>query len=77
MIDEKLRDNIKDMYNRGESIQAIARTERVTVPQVLDIIGRPDLGVIEFHGDLIDQTEAGNGAMINSNRVEPQNFSTD
>lgn len=78
MIDEALKQKIKGHYDKGEgSIQDIARVYRVSVPDVLDIIGLSDLATVEIDGDLIDDTYAGPGATMNRGSIVPVPFTTD
>lgn len=65
-MDEETKKKIYGHYQRGEgSLQDIARIYRVSVDQVLEIIGAPELSSVAVPGDLIDVTEAGSGADMN------------
>ena len=65
-MDEETRSKIYAHYQRGQgSIQDIARVYRVTVQDVLQIIGAPELGQVSTQGDMIDASEAGPGAQLN------------
>lgn len=68
MLDDKTRAEIFEAYQRSNrSIQDIARIYRVTVEQVLHIIGEDELTTITTQGDLIDSSEAGPGVDLNYN----------
>ncbi len=77
MIDEDLKNTVKDHYNKGDSIQAIARTYRLSVPEVLTIIDRSDIATVSMSGDLIDPTEVGQGAQFNAGHSVAVPFSLD
>lgn len=76
-MDDSTREKIIGHYQRGQgSIQDIARVYRVTVPQVLEVIGQGHLSKVTMGGDLIDQSEAGN-APLNYGEEVPVPFSLD
>jgi hypothetical protein len=78
MIDDELRSKIKEHHNKGQgSIQDIARVYRVSVAEVLTIIGASELTQVEIAGDLIDPGEAGPGANMNYGMMVPIPFTTD
>jgi hypothetical protein len=79
MIDDKTRAAILDHYQKGQgSIQDIARVYRVTVDEVLHIIGEDELTSVTFQGDLIDPSEAGPGVTPNyEGKTEHVTFTTD
>lgn len=65
-MDDELQKKILGHYQRGEgSIQDIARVYRVTVQEVLEVIGEGSMGKITMGGDLIDASEAGPTAQMN------------
>jgi hypothetical protein len=60
MLDDATKKKIYDSYIKGEgSIQGIANFYRVTVDQVLTIIGQDELKTVTTPGDMIDEDEAG------------------
>lgn len=60
-MDDSTREKVVEHYQRGQgSIQDIARVYRVSVSEVLEAIGHPDLSSVTVGGDMIDQSEAGN-----------------
>lgn len=64
MIDDETKKKIYDNYIKGEgSIQGIANYHRVTVEQVLQIIGQDELTTVTTPGDMIDADEAGNASL--------------
>lgn len=69
MIDEATIEKVKDHYNRGDSAQAIARSYRLTVEEVLSIIGRSDIATVTIPGDQIDPNEVGQGAHFNQSET--------
>lgn len=78
MLDDKTKLEILNAYQRGiNSIQSIARIYRVSVDQVLEIIGEENLGTVTIAGDLIDASEAGPGAAMNYGRDYKVPFSVD
>jgi len=77
MIDEDLKKTVKDHYNKGVSIQTIARTYRLSVPEVLAIIDRLDIATVNVSGDLIDPAEVGQGAQFNGSHSIAVPFSLD
>lgn len=68
-IMEDIKEKILGHYQRGEgSIQDLARIYRVTVDEVLEIVGEKHLGTVFTQGDLIDAAEAGPNAEMNYGR---------
>lgn len=63
-MDAELKKTINDHYQKGNSIQAIARSYRLTVEEVLDMIGQGEMKSVTIQGDMIDLEEAGPGAQI-------------
>lgn len=65
-IMEDIKEKILGHYLRGEgSIQDLARIYKVSVDEVLEIIGEKNLGSVTVQGDLIDASEAGPNAEMN------------
>ena len=78
MIDDKTTKEIKHVYmTSSSSIQDIARIYRVTVDQVLEIIGAGNLGTVSTQGDIIDASEAGPGAVLNYGKEFKVPFTVD
>lgn len=68
-MDEKTRAEIMHWYQVGtRSIQDIARIYKVSVDDVLEIIGERELSNVSMPGDLIDPSEAGPNADMNYGR---------
>lgn len=77
-VDEATRKKIYGHYQRAEgSLQDLARIYRVSVDEVLEIVGHSELGTVTIPGDLIDQSEAGPGAQMNYGRQERVPFTVD
>lgn len=65
MLDDSTREKIIEHYQKGQgSIQDIARVYRLTVNEVLQIIGINNISKVTTQGDLIGPEEAGPGATI-------------
>lgn len=78
MLDEETRAKIYDHYQKGQgSIQDIARVYRVTVAEVLQIIGQDELLSVEVPGDMIDPSEAGPNVKLNYGEQFNVPFTTD
>lgn len=74
-MDDKLKTTIVNHYQKGEgSIQDIARVYRLSVEEVLDVLGLSDVATIEGAGDLIDQTEAGPEVVLKEKNVYKPRF---
>ena len=65
MNDETRKAVIKAYQTSRNSIQDIARINRVEVQEVLEAIGEGNLTSVSTSGDLIDQQEAGPEAVVN------------
>lgn len=66
MLDDETKQKIRDFYMKGQgSIQDYARIYRVSVEEVLEILGLNDMIEVETQGDLIDQGEAGPEVKVN------------
>jgi len=53
-------------YQRGQgSIQDIARVYKLSVDEVLQMVGLDDMSEVQTQGDLIDQSEAGPEVRVN------------
>jgi hypothetical protein len=77
-MDEKTRAEIMHWYQVGtRSIQDIARIYRVSVDEVLEIIGEKEAAGVDMPGDLIDLSEAGPNAEMNYGRRVSVPFTTD
>lgn len=77
MIDDELAKKVLDHYQKGQgSIQDIARVYRLSVDEVLHIIGQDELTTITTQGDLIDAQEAGPGAQVNYGETHKIPFDT-
>lgn len=77
MMDEELVAKIKQHYQLGQgSIQDIARVYRLTVDEVLRIIGQEEMLEVESIGDLIDEDEAGPNATINRSKIHRATYTT-
>lgn len=63
---ESVEEQIKRAYQTGQSsIQTIARVYNVPVSTVLVLIGEGESASIEYPGDFIDSSEAGQDATMN------------
>lgn len=73
-----MEDQIRAHYNAARgSIQDYARMWRLTVEEVLTILGMDDMSEITTVGDLIDQKEAGPEVIVNPRgKVAQANYST-
>lgn len=60
-LSKEEQEKIKDFYQKGKgSIQDYARIYRVSVPEILDILGEGHLKTVEVgEGDLVDEAELG------------------
>jgi hypothetical protein len=77
-MDDELKKEVRAAYQLGKvSIQDIARIKRLTVDEVLEIIGEGELKSVQTGGDLIDPSEAGPGASMNYGRDFKVPFTTD
>ena len=78
MIDQDTRDKIYQHYLKGEgSLQDIARVYRVSVDDVLQIIGAPELSTVMTQGDLIDASEIGPEAQYSHGKNFKVPYTTD
>lgn len=60
MIDDKTKAEIVDLYQHGRgSIQDYARIYRLSVEEVLEIVGERQAATVEIGGDLVDEDELG------------------
>lgn len=72
------KERIYEHYIKGQgSIQDIARIYRVSVEEVLDIVGEGEMKSVDTTGDLIDAQEAGPGAEMSYGKTFNVPFSTD
>jgi hypothetical protein len=73
-----VEDRIKWYYIHGKgSIQDYARWERMSVDEVLVIIGQSEMSLVETQGDLIDQAEAGPGVPLEHSKQHYVQYNTD
>lgn len=73
-----LEERVLWFYQHGSgSIQDIARVHRMTVEEVLHIIGQDEMTTVETTGDMIDQSEAGPGAQLSYGEKHHAQYSTD
>ena len=77
MLDEEANKEIRQHYQTGNSIQAIARSYRVSVEEVLRIIDQEELATVELVGDQISPDEVGPNATFNPPQKQRATFSTD
>ncbi len=78
VADQDLREKIYGHYQKGQgSLQDIARVYNVSVDDVLEVIGAPELSYVDVPGDLISQSEAGPGAEMNYGKQEKVPFTVD
>lgn len=64
-MNEQTAKEIKGWYIKGKgSIQDLARIYRVTVEEVLELIGESGLGTVTTQGDMVDPSEAGPGVQL-------------
>lgn len=78
VTDQDIRTKVYDHYQKGQgSLQDIARVYRISVPEVLEIIGAPELGEVTTVGDMIDPSEIGPGAQFNYSKNFTVPFTTD
>lgn len=77
-MDTKTKTEILNAYQRGRnSIQDIARIFKVSVPEVLDLIGEGQSKSVSVPGDLISEAEAGPDATMNFGKEVKVPFSVD
>lgn len=68
-IVEDIKKRILEHYQKGQgSIQDLARIYRLSVDEVLEIVGERHLSTVSTQGDLIDVNEAGPNAQMNYGR---------
>lgn len=73
-----IEERVNWFYIHGTgSIQDIARTHRMSVDEVLHIIGQDELTTVYTQGDLIDSSEAGPGAQLNGGQQHYVQYTTD
>lgn len=78
MDKDSLTKKVIKHYEQGDgSIQEIARTYRLTVEEVLGMIGQTDVMEVEGIGDLIGSDEAGFEVPIIANKKYQAKFTTD
>lgn len=74
-----LEEKVVWLYQHGKgSIQDIARVHRLTVDEVLAMIGQTDLMTVTTQGDLVDASElVGTQATLNHGTQHAVQYSTD
>lgn len=72
--EKTVEEKITDAYQRGVSIQEIARQHQVSVDEVLNLTNNQDIMHVAFTGDQID--DPGPMGTINSGKVYKQEFTT-
>lgn len=77
-MDKELRDKILKTYQTSRnSIQDIARINRVDVHEVLEIIGEGNLSTVTMLGDMVDPSELrGTNAEFNNGSTARVEIST-
>lgn len=76
-MSEETKAAVKQHYQLGQgSIQDIARVYRLTVEEVLEVLGLSDVMEVETSGDLIDQTEAGPEVQLKASNKFRAKFTT-
>lgn len=74
----ELADKVRWFYEHGSgSIQDIARIHRLTVDEVLHMIGQDEMTTVTLTGDMVDQQEAGPGVQLNHGSQHFVPYSTD
>lgn len=68
---------IVHLYQIGNSAQAIARTFKTSVEEVLDLVGEGQINNVQFVGDQIDEQEMGREAVYNAGNEYRVPFTTD
>ena len=65
-VPETTQKEILDLYQTGKgSIQDYARIYRLSVDEVLEIVGERHLSSVHIGGDLVDPTELGPNGQMN------------
>jgi hypothetical protein len=73
-----LEDRVKWRYEHGKgSIQDIARWDRLTVDEVLSMIGQDELKTVVTQGDLVDESELMPGTPFNNGDLHRVPYTTD
>ena len=77
MQDTELKKTVNEAYQRaGTSIQAIARDYRLTVEEVLVMIGQEDVMTVEGAGYMIGPDEVDDDTKIVTSKKYKAEFST-
>lgn len=76
MTEKEKKEIIRAYQTSGRSIQDIARIFRVSVEEVLELIGESRAASVESTGDLVDQAEAGPNATLKTSEKIKVPFST-
>lgn len=73
-----IEEKVTWFYQHGSgSIQDIARVHRLSVEEVLHIIGQDEMTTVVTQGDLIDQQEAGPGIHLEPSKQHYVPYNTD
>lgn len=76
-MDTELRKKINEHYQLGQgSIQDIARVYRLSVEEVLGVLGLNDLLEVESVGDLVDRSEVDVDTVISRSKKHKATYST-
>ena len=76
-MDEDLKKKVNKHYQLGQgSIQDIARTYRLTVEEVLDMIGQSEVATVTGIGDLVGPEDVPEGTQIVTETKYKAQFST-
>lgn len=77
MDDTKLKELVNDHYQKGEyPIQDIARKYRLSVEEVLVMIGQEDVMTVEGTGDMIGPDEVDDATQIITSKKYKVEFTT-
>jgi hypothetical protein len=76
-MNDKTIKAIKEYYQLGRPIQTIARSYRLSVEEVLDVLGLNDIRTVTSSGDLVGQDETGEDIKIKTETIYKAAFTTD
>ncbi len=68
-MDDELTKKLRKERDGGLSFQDIARINKMTVPQVLEVFNEGSTAKVTTGGDAIDASEAGPGAQMNYGQI--------
>lgn len=78
MLSDKEKKEILEAYQTGKSsIQTIARSYRVEVDTVLDLIGEGNLSSVTTFGDMVDQNEVGPNTQLKAGETFKVPYTSD